>query len=86
MCRAAGPRKMVGSSTGHCGAGVSRSQAFGFGALMIGVLVFGGNFIDRLLLAGMGSAHSPCVDTEARCSTWALAGECEGNSNVRPTA
>jgi hypothetical protein len=86
--RAARPLEMVSSSEDCGGAGVSRKQAFGFGALILGVLVFGGNV---LLLAGVGSqadpsAHSPCVDKEALCAAWAQAGECNGNSEVRPSA
>ena len=89
--RAARPLEMVSSSEDCGGAGVSRKQAFGFGALILGVLVFGGNVIDSLLLAGVGSqadssAHSPCVDKEALCAAWAQAGECNGNSEVRPSA
>lgn len=76
---------MVSSSEDCGGAGVSRKQAFGFGALILGVLVFGGNVIDSLLLAGVGS-QSPCVDKEALCAAWAQAGECNGNSEVRPSA
>jgi hypothetical protein len=72
---------MVKSSE-ECG-GVSRKQAFGVAALMLAMLVFGGSLIDSLLLAGIGSAHPPCLDTETGCPAWAAAGECERNSVVR---
>ena len=71
----------LGMSSEECGdTGISRKHAFGFAALMIGMLMFGGSLIDSLLLGG---TRSICLDTEAGCQSWAAAGECERNSAVR---
>ena len=52
----------------------------GLGLVLLGLYLFGGDAVGSILLAGVATSSTACMDTDAQCGAWAQAGQCDTNA------
>ena len=52
----------------------------GLGLVLLGLYLFGGDAVGSILLAGVATPSTACMDADAQCGAWAQAGQCDTNA------